>query len=88
MNSLNSRRPMTPIQQKIYDCIAKFSARTERTPTYREIASIVGFKSAASVVDHLKAMEKKRYLRVTNDRVRNIILYPVVTTDLSTYRHS
>jgi repressor LexA len=62
--------PLTAKQREVYewmrDNMGYFS------PTVREIALQFGFKSPNGVTCHLKALEKKGYIRMANGRPRGI----------------
>lgn len=73
---------LTARQQEILDLIQTAISRTGAPPTRAEIASKLGFKSANSAEDHLKALARKgvielvsgtsRGIRLNNDTVRSI----------------
>ncbi|WP_395026038.1 transcriptional repressor LexA [Comamonas odontotermitis] len=73
---------LTARQQEILDLIQTAISRTGAPPTRAEIASKLGFKSANSAEDHLKALARKgvielvsgtsRGIRLNNDAVRSI----------------
>ena len=73
---------LTARQQEILDLIQTAIARTGAPPTRAEIAHALGFKSANSAEDHLKALARKgvielvsgtsRGIRLNNDTVRAI----------------
>jgi len=54
---------MTRRQQAIYDFIVRQVRHNGIPPTMMEIASNFGLASAASVSDHLKAIERKGFIR-------------------------
>ena len=73
---------LTARQQEILDLIQSAISRTGAPPTRAEIANKLGFKSANSAEDHLKALARKgvielvsgtsRGIRLNNDTVRSI----------------
>ena len=73
---------LTARQQEILDLIQMAISRTGAPPTRAEIASKLGFKSANSAEDHLKALARKgvielvsgtsRGIRLQSDTVRSI----------------
>ncbi|QMV73558.1 transcriptional repressor LexA [Comamonas piscis] len=73
---------LTARQQEILDLIQTAISRTGAPPTRAEIASKLGFKSANSAEDHLKALARKgvielvsgtsRGIRLQSDTVRSI----------------
>ncbi len=54
-----SNRPVTKKQREILDFIGEIQCKLGHSPTMREIASHFGFRSVTTVVDHLRALEKK-----------------------------
>jgi len=62
---------LTPKQEKVLKFIRE---RVEENlpPTIREIAGEMGFSSTGTVRDHLEALEKKGYLKRTNNKSRAI----------------
>jgi repressor LexA len=57
MNALTQR------QEEILKYLEMFTAKSGYPPTIREIRSAFGFRSNRSVVDHLKALERKGYIK-------------------------
>lgn len=62
--------PLTAKQREVYDFIV--AHRQYFSATVREIAAQFGFKSPNGVTCHLKALEKKGYIRMANGRARGI----------------
>ena len=56
------RRPLTARQREVLDFIREFMGRVGYPPTVREIGAHFGFVPR-SIFDHLKALERKGYLR-------------------------
>jgi repressor LexA len=50
---------------------------TGMAPTRAEIAELMGFQSKNAASDHLRALERKGYIRIHNDRSRGIQLLDV-----------
>ncbi len=65
---------LTNKQQIIYDYISNFINEHGFPPTIREIANGVNLSSSATVHAHLKNLEKKGYLNVSNNKNRAIEL--------------
>ena len=65
---------LTDRQQQVLDCIRDFQRDTGMAPTRAEIADIMGFQSKNAASDHLRALERKGYIHLHNDRSRGIQL--------------
>ena len=63
---------LTARQQQVLDCIRSHVQQTGMAPTRAEIAEIMGFQSKNAASDHLRALERKGYIRIHNDRSRGI----------------
>jgi repressor LexA len=61
-------------QQQVWMFIAKWCYNKDYPPTYREIAEGLKMASVSTVVYHLDALEKKGYLRRTDNAARSIEL--------------
>ncbi|WP_111656421.1 transcriptional repressor LexA [Isoalcanivorax indicus] len=61
-------------QQQVLDCIRQFLSDTGMAPTRAELAAEMGFQSKNAASDHLRALERKGYVRLHNDRSRGIQL--------------
>ena len=72
--------PLTDRQQQIYDFIVSYVQEQLYPPSIREIRDGTGLKSTSSVVGHLKALEKKGMINITEYEPRAIKLvgYKVV----------
>ena len=68
------RMPLSPRQQDAYDFIADYVERHECAPTVREIAEGLGITSTNTVDFHLKALERKGYIRRRGNLARSIEL--------------
>ncbi|MBO5409964.1 MAG: transcriptional repressor LexA, partial [Clostridia bacterium] len=55
-------KPITPIQQKIYEFLVEM-ARENTTPSVREIGAAVGLRSTSSVQANLDALEAAGYIQ-------------------------
>ncbi len=67
------RAPLTARQREVLDFIRGFMTRMGYPPTVREIGSHFGFVPR-SIFDHLKALERKGYLRRTASKSRSLQL--------------
>lgn len=65
---------LTTRQQQVLDCIREFQADTGMVPTRAEIAERMGFQSKNAASDHLRALERKGFIRLHGDRSRGIQL--------------
>ena len=63
---------LTTRQKEILEFIKKTTFRRGSPPTYREIMEYFGFKSIGTVQDHLKALEKKGYIKREPNKYRAI----------------
>lgn len=67
-------RPLTPRQKEILEVIQDFMDETGMPPTRAEIARQLGFKSANSAEEHLRALQKKGVLELLPGASRGIRL--------------
>jgi len=65
---------LTDRQREVLDCIRTHLRETGMAPTRAEIADLMGFQSKNAASDHLRALERKGYIRIHNDRSRGIQL--------------
>lgn len=65
---------LTARQQQVLDCIRDSQLETGMAPTRAEIAERMGFQSKNAASDHLRALERKGYIRLHSDRSRGIQL--------------
>ena len=69
--------PLTTRQREVLEFVRQFMAKAGYPPTVREIGAHFGFVPR-SIFDHLKALERKGYLRRTASKSRSLqILEPV-----------
>lgn len=70
-----SNRPrLTQRQADVLQFLQEFQNDKGTAPTYREIAEHFGFKSTKAASDHVRALERKRYLSLREGRSRGIEL--------------
>jgi repressor LexA len=67
-----SSRNLTQKQTQILDFLRNFKRQEGVAPTYREISGHFGFKSTKAASDHVRALEKKGYVRLHGNRSRSI----------------
>jgi len=65
---------LTKRQKEILEFIKKTTFKKGVSPTFREIMQFFGFKSIKTVQDHLKALEKKGYIKKDPNKSRSIVL--------------
>ncbi len=65
---------LTARQEQVLACIRQFQQDTGMVPTRAELAEQMGFQSKNAASDHLRALERKGYIRLYNDRSRGIQL--------------
>ncbi|PKM22233.1 MAG: LexA repressor [Gammaproteobacteria bacterium HGW-Gammaproteobacteria-14] len=63
---------LTSRQRAVLECIRQHLQDTGMAPTRAEIADLMGFQSKNAASDHLRALERKGYIRIHNDRSRGI----------------
>lgn len=69
-----SSRNLTTKQQQVLTFIREYSLAEGGSPTYREIARRFSFRSITAAADHVRALEKKGYVRRRVGRSRGIEL--------------
>jgi len=79
------RTPLTARQREILEFIRQFMIRVGYPPTVREIGSHFGFVPR-SVFDHLKALERKGYLRRDPAKSRSLQILDAALAPLSESR--
>ena len=65
---------LTDRQREVLQCIRQHLQDTGMAPTRAEIADLMGFQSKNAASDHLRALERKGFIRIHNDRSRGIQL--------------
>lgn len=66
------RRKLTKKQSAILEFVIEYTAKTGIPPTRAEISNFFGFKSCNAAQEHLKALEKKRYIALSTGFSRAI----------------
>lgn len=64
--------PLTPAQLRVFRALRHRASWGGLPPTYRELQGELGFRSTATVRDHLKALQRKGYVRIAARRFRGI----------------
>lgn len=59
--------PLTKKQKQVLDCIEDFIQAYGYTPSYREIASILGYSSPSTVHQHVQALCEKGIINTAED---------------------
>lgn len=67
-------RKLTERQRTVLSVLEDVIQREGRAPTVRELCKLVGLASTNGMQDHLKALEKKGYIRGNGTRARSIEL--------------
>ena len=67
-------RPLTARQQNVYDFIVKTIGEYGYPPTRAEIAKALGFRSPNAAEEHLRALERKKVIRIIRNTSRGIRL--------------
>jgi SOS-response transcriptional repressor LexA len=75
--------PLTPAQLRVLQVLRLRSMRGDLPPTYRELQGELGFRSTATIRDHLKALERKGYIRLGGGRFRGVQLLSGTSHDSS-----
>ena len=68
----SERKRLTARQRELYEFVLRYSRAHGRAPTIREIGAACSIPSTNGVTDHLKAIERKGYLRRDPASVRGI----------------
>src|SRR3954468_22631038 len=66
--------PLTDRQQKVLDWIRRYLESTGMPPTRAEIAAGLGFSTASSAEDHVRALARKGALEITAGASRGLRL--------------
>ena len=72
--------PLTEKQKEIYCWMLDYLDEHEYPPTYREVQLAFDIRNITTVVGHLKALEKKRYIQRTRGVSRGIRFLRVVSS--------
>lgn len=64
---------LAPRQRDVYDFITRYHDQSGYPPTYQEIADEIGVSKTAVTV-HLRALERKGYIRRKANEARTIVV--------------
>ena len=78
---------ITKRQREILDYLIETHATTGLVASVRELQSHFGFSSSNAVTSHLKALEKKGYIRRIEGKARSIIFAPERTVAPADWQH-
>src|SRR3989344_2698145 len=67
-------KSLTPKQKKILDYVFSFTDKHGYAPSLKEIGSYFGLRAVSTVYQHLKALEKKGYLKKEENQPRGVSL--------------
>ena len=66
------REPLTPKQHNLVDFVRRYGEQHGYAPTYEEIRQELGYRSLATVHEHVRALVGKGYLRQERGRSRSL----------------
>lgn len=72
--AIGTQAPLTLRQRMVLQFIADFRAQKGFAPTLREIGRHMGIRSSNGVNDHLRALERKGFIRREDVTARSIVL--------------
>jgi repressor LexA len=67
------KQPLTQQQQKLLSFVLDHTRTKGHPPTIREIGRSFGFRSTGTVRDHLRALERKGYVRTLRGKSRGLL---------------
>ncbi|MDH4358931.1 MAG: transcriptional repressor LexA [Candidatus Berkelbacteria bacterium] len=73
---MKKQLPLTKKQLGIYNYIKSFIEENNYAPSYREVASELGFTSVATVAEYISVLEAKGYLTKEDGNARSLQLTP------------
>lgn len=73
---IGHRARLTARQSEIFDFVKSHATTKGMPPTRIEIADRFGFNSANAAEDHLRALERKGYIKLGTARARSIRIIP------------
>jgi SOS-response transcriptional repressor LexA len=65
---------LSPRQERVLDCIKRSIVERGYPPTLREIGDSMNIRSTNGVNDHLRALERKGFIRVEGGISRGLVL--------------
>lgn len=61
---LSSFQYLPPRQQEVFDLLLAFTKKNGYPPTNRELANLIGVRSANAIAEHIRALERKGFVSV------------------------
>lgn len=65
---------MTKMQNTIYACIKSFVDKNGYAPSIRELCSMTGLRSTATVYHHLRTLRKEGLIDYVDGKARTIVV--------------
>ncbi len=65
---------LTPRQKSVLNYVVNYVLQYDYAPSLEEIAQELGVSSVATIHEHLKSLEKKKYIKRSHNRARSIEL--------------
>lgn len=69
---LSSLQILPPRQQEVFDLLLAFTKKNGYPPTNRELANLIGVRSANAIAEHIRALEHKGFVSVARGVARGI----------------
>ncbi|HFP9401509.1 TPA: DNA-binding protein [Klebsiella michiganensis] len=69
---LSSFQILPPRQQEVFDLLLAFTKKNGYPPTNRELANLIGVRSANAIAEHIRALERKGFVSVARGVARGI----------------
>ncbi|HBX3772173.1 TPA: DNA-binding protein [Klebsiella pneumoniae subsp. pneumoniae] len=69
---LSSLQFLPPRQQEVFDLLLAFTNKNGYPPTNRELANLIGVRSANAIAEHIRALERKGFVSVARGVARGI----------------
>lgn len=69
---LSSLQNLPPRQQEVFDLLLAFTKKNGYPPTNRELANLIGVRSANAIAEHIRALERKGVVSVARGVARGI----------------
>lgn len=69
---LSSFQNLPPRQQEVFDLLLAFTKKNGYPPTNRELANLIGVRSANAIAEHIRALERKGFVSVARGVARGI----------------
>lgn len=69
---LSSLQILPPRQQEVFDLLLTYTKKHGYPPTNREMADLIGLRSANAIAEHVRALERKGLVSVARGIARGI----------------